>query len=122
MGKTPGPEALKVGAKVLRGRLPKANATRIERGKLKRALKENTVTASEIIVALPWWLKTMKAYQLLVHTPYVGGDDAAARILHRLKIGDNKNIGGLSERQRKELVAYLQALEAAKFGEPTSTK
>ena len=122
MGKPKATQHLNVGPKVLRARLPKANATRVERGKLKLALKKNTITASEIIVALPWWLKTMKAYQLLVHTPYVGGDDAAARVLRKLKIGDNKSIGGLSERQIKDLTAYLQKLEATKLSKSTTSK
>jgi hypothetical protein len=91
---------------VLKQRLPKANMTRSQRALMKSSLKSGKLKASTVVEKSPWWVKTMKVYQLLVHTPYVGTD------------ADTKTIGKMTARQQEDLLAYLRELE--KTTKPTA--
>lgn len=54
----------------------------------------------------PGWLKTMKVERFLVALPGVGRVKAGA-ILRNTQVSTSKTVGGLSPRQRKDLVAVL---------------
>ena len=55
----------------------------------------------------PEYLLTAKVFDLLLAVPKYGRVKAN-RILTHCRISPSKTIGGLSERQRNELVSYLR--------------
>ena len=87
--------------------LQRANEIRTQRARLKRELKAGRTQIHGLLLDPPGYLETAKVFDLLLAVPKyvrVNGN----RILTHCRISSSKTIGGLSERQRNELVSYLR--------------
>lgn len=87
--------------------LKAANEIRTQRAQLKRDLKAGRVQIHGFILDPPEWLATAKMFDLLLAVPKYGRTKVN-RILNQCRISPSKTIGGLSERQRSEVVSYLR--------------
>jgi S13-like protein len=87
--------------------LRRANEIRTRRARLKRDLKAGRVKVHGLLLDPPEYLQTAKVFDLLLAVPKYGRVKAN-RILNQCRISPSKTIGGLSERQRNELVSYLR--------------
>jgi hypothetical protein len=87
--------------------LKRANDIRTRRARLKRDLKAGKVKVQGLLLDPPEYLQTAKVFDLLLAVPKYGRVKAN-RILNQCRISPSKTIGGLSERQRNELVSYLR--------------
>jgi hypothetical protein len=86
--------------------LKRANEIRTRRATLKRDLKAGRVKIHDLLTEPPEYLQTAKVFDLLLAVPKYGRVKVN-RILTHCRISPSKTIGGLSERQRNELVSYL---------------
>ena len=86
--------------------LGKTNAVRSRRAALKGDLKKGIVSINEILAAPPEYLLTAKVADLLMAAPKCG-KVKSGKILEQCRISPSKTVGGLSERQRTELLAYF---------------
>ncbi|MEA2445149.1 MAG: hypothetical protein QOJ12_2441 [Thermoleophilales bacterium] len=87
--------------------LKRANEIRTQRARLKRDLKAGRTLIHGLLLDPPEWLATAKVFDLLLAVPKYGRVKVN-RILTQCRISPSKTIGGLSERQRNELVSYLR--------------
>jgi hypothetical protein len=87
--------------------LEQANKIRTQRKELKLDLKAGRIEVSGLILDPPEVLSTMKLFDLLISVPKLGRTKVN-RILTQCRISPSKTIGGLSERQRGEIVSYLR--------------
>ncbi len=88
--------------------LNRANEIRMERARLKRELKAGRLQIKSLLLDPPEYLQTAKVFDLLLAVPKYGRVKAN-RVLQQCRISPSKTIGGLSERQRAELVSLLRA-------------
>lgn len=86
--------------------LQRANAVRTKRARLKRELKAGRVGINGLLLDPPEYLETAKVSDLLLAVPKYGRVKVN-RILAQCRISPSKTIGGLSPRQRAELVSFL---------------
>ena len=86
--------------------LQKANVIRSQRAELKRALKAGEASVVDALPSPPAFLLTAKVLDLLVVVPKFG-PVRAAKVLNSCRISSAKTVGGLSDRQRSELIAAL---------------
>lgn len=84
--------------------LERANEVRSRRAVLKRQLANGETHFTDLVFEVPWWAETMKVSTALMACPGVGREKAK-KILGL--IPPSKTLGGLTHRQRKELVARL---------------
>jgi len=87
--------------------LKRANDIRTARAQLKRDLKGGRMTIHELLSSPPEYVMTAKVFDMLLAVPKYGRVKAN-RVLNQCRISPAKTIGGLSERQRGELVAMLR--------------
>ena len=87
--------------------LRRANQIRSSRAKLKRDLKSGSKSIDRLLLNCPEYIETAKVFDLLVAVPKLGRVKVN-RILTQCRISPSKTVGGLSERQRAELVSYLR--------------
>src|SRR5689334_14657535 len=87
--------------------LKRANDIRTRRARLKKDLKAGRVQIHGLLLDPPEYLLTAKVFDLLLSVPKYGRVKVN-RILTQCRISPSKTIGGLSERQRGELVSYLR--------------
>jgi hypothetical protein len=64
------------------------------------------ITVASVLREPPEFLQTAKVVDVLMATPKCGRVKSA-RILEQCRISPSKTVGGLSERQRAELLAYF---------------
>jgi hypothetical protein len=83
--------------------LQRANDIRSRRAQLKRDLKAGRQPIHELLLDPPEYLETAKVFDLLLAVPKYGRVKVN-KILSMCRISPSKTIGGLSERQRTELV------------------
>jgi hypothetical protein len=86
--------------------LQRANEIRVRRAKLKRDLKEGGVRIEDILSQPPEYVETAKVLDILMAVPKFGRVKAA-RLLNQCRISQSKTVGGLSDRQRGELIALF---------------
>lgn len=87
--------------------LERANQIRFARARMKRQLRVGLVDETALLVDPPLFLRSMKVSRFLVAIPTIG--DVKARLLMRqVGISEGKTVGGLSDRQRTELVILLR--------------
>jgi hypothetical protein len=86
--------------------LRRANDIRSQRAKLKRDLKSGQVTIQRIIATPPDYVLTAKVFDMLMAVPKYG-KVKATKFLNHCRISQGKTMGGLSERQRNELLELL---------------
>jgi len=87
--------------------LNKGNEVRCERAVLKRDLKAGRKNIHDLLLEPPEWLETMKVYDLLLATPK-RGRVKVNKLLTQCRMSASKTVGGMSVRQRTELVSMLR--------------
>jgi len=87
--------------------LERANRIRTARAQLKRDLKAGKVSIHKLLLQPPAYLETAKVFDMLLAVPKYGRVKAN-KVLVQCRISPSKTIGGLSERQRTELVSMLR--------------
>jgi hypothetical protein len=87
--------------------LRRANEIRSARAKLKRDLKAGKTQIEKLLRDPPDYVLSAKAFDMILAVPKYGRVKAN-KILTQCRISPSKTIGGLSERQRAELVQFLQ--------------
>jgi S13-like H2TH domain len=87
--------------------LQRANDVRSRRAQLKRDLKAGRQPIHELLLQPPEFLETAKVFDLLLAVPKYGRVKVN-KILTQCRVSPSKTIGGLSERQRRELVALMR--------------
>jgi S13-like protein len=87
--------------------LRRANEIRTARAQLKRDLKAGKVKVEKLLIDPPEYVLSAKAFDMIIAVPKYGRVKAN-KILSQCRISPSKTIGGLSERQRGELVAFLR--------------
>jgi hypothetical protein len=87
--------------------LQRANEIRTRRAQLKKDLKGGRVSIHTLLTEPPEYVETAKVFDMLLAVPKYGRVKAN-KILQQCRISPSKTIGGLSERQRTELVSLLR--------------
>jgi len=87
--------------------LQRANDIRTRRAQLKRDLKGGRVSIHDLLLRPPEYLETAKVFDMMLAVPKYGRVKVN-KILQQCRISPSKTIGGLSERQRTELVSLLR--------------
>ena len=87
--------------------LRRANEIRTARAQLKRDLKAGKMKIETLLANPPEYVLSAKAFDMILAVPKYGRVKAN-RILTQCRISPSKTIGGLSERQRDELVQFLR--------------
>lgn len=89
--------------------LERANEIRTRRAELKRDVKAGRVTLVdflELVRQPPAWLETAKTFDLMLALPK-WGRVKVNKALVQCRISPSKTFGGMSDRQRNELVAFI---------------
>lgn len=87
--------------------LENANIIRTQRSELKRKLRERRMTVYDLILDPPKYIETMKLFDLMLAVPKYGRVKVN-KICTQCRISPSKTLGGLSERQREEVVKLLR--------------
>ena len=87
--------------------LQRANEIRTKRAALKRDLKAGRASIHLLLMEPPEFIETAKVFDMLLAVPKYGRVKTN-RILNQCRISPSKTIGGLSERQRAELISMLR--------------
>ena len=88
--------------------LSRANQIRTRRAQLKRDLKAGRSSIQDVLLAPPDWVETAKVFDMMLAVPKYGRVKVN-KVLQTCRISPSKTIGGLSERQRSELVTVLRS-------------
>jgi S13-like protein len=86
--------------------LKRANDIRVRRAQLKKDLKTGTANIDDVLRDPPDYVSTAKVFDILMAVPKFGRVKAA-RFLNQCRISQSKTVGGLSERQRAELIGLF---------------
>lgn len=86
--------------------LQRANLVRSKRARLKVDLKRGAVTISSVLHGPPEFLLTAKVIDVLMAAPKCGRVKSA-RIMEQCRVSPSKTVGGLSDRQRAELLGFF---------------
>jgi hypothetical protein len=86
--------------------LARANEIRSQRAQLKRDLKAGRHSIQKLLLEPPEYVETAKVFDMLLAVPKYGRVKVNKILVH-CRISPSKTIGGLSERQRSELVSML---------------
>lgn len=86
--------------------LMRANQIRVRRAQLKRDLKAGHASIRALLLDSPDYIQTAKVFDVLLALPGFGRV-RVYELLTRCRISPNKTIGGLSRRQREQLVSLL---------------
>jgi hypothetical protein len=86
--------------------LRRANQIRSRRAQLKKDLKSGRTSIQVVIANPPDFVITAKVFDMLMAVPKYG-KVKATRFLNTCRISQGKTIGGLSDRQRTELLELL---------------
>src|SRR3954453_1917534 len=87
--------------------LQRANQIPTRRAQLKRDLKAGRSSIQDILLAPPDWVETAKVFDMMLAVPKYGRVKVN-KVLQSCRISPSKTIGGLSQRQRTELVSMLR--------------
>jgi hypothetical protein len=86
--------------------LKRANDIRVRRAQLKKDLKTGSANIDDVLRNPPEFVSTAKVFDILMAVPKFGRVKAA-RFLNQCRISQSKTVGGLSERQRAELIGLF---------------
>jgi hypothetical protein len=86
--------------------LERANDVRLYRAQMKRDIKAGKRCPRAVLAAPGELVETMKVVDLLLAMPRVGRVKAH-KVLGRARVSPSKTLGGLTERQRLELLSLL---------------
>jgi hypothetical protein len=97
--------------------LERANEVRLARAELKRRIAEGETRAAEVILECPWEASSWTVGDLLM-SQRRWGSARCRKFLSRAQISEMKQIGTLTERQRRVLARALDpaALPACELG------
>jgi len=87
--------------------LERANVVRTKRAGLKRDLKAGRKSIHTLLMDPPDYVETAKVFDMLLAVPKYGRVKVN-KVLTQCRISPSKTIGGLSQRQRDELVSLLR--------------
>lgn len=87
--------------------LAHANRVRLARAALKRAIATGDADTSEIVRSCPWEVETMTVGELL-RSQRRWGRTRARKFLFSLALNENRELGKLTERQRRVLASELE--------------
>ena len=87
--------------------LERANEIRTRRAQLKRDLKGGRIKIHDLLLEPPTYIETAKVFDMLLAVPKYGRVKVN-KVLQVCRISPSKTIGGLSERQRAELISMLR--------------
>ena len=87
--------------------LQRANEIRTRRAALKRDLKAGRSSIHVLLLEPPEYIETAKVFDMLLAVPKYGRVKVN-KVLQVCRISPSKTIGGLSERQRAELISMLR--------------
>ena len=87
--------------------LQRANEVRFGRSQLKKELTAGKRRIEDLLIETPELARSAKAYDLLLAVPKLGRV-RVSKLLRRCRISEAKTLGGLSDRQRTELIASLR--------------
>jgi len=87
--------------------LRRANEVRVGRAQLKKELAAGGRRIDDLLAEPPELALGAKVYDLLLDVPTLGRA-RVSRLLRHCRVGEANTLGGLSERQRAELIAYLR--------------
>jgi hypothetical protein len=109
-----------VGAKQKRGTsqcmeaLARANKVRLARAALKREISAGHRNITEVIMESPWEVESMSLGELLC-AQRRWGRARSRKLLSSTSLSEGKRVGTLTERQRRILVAALEAKLASRL-------
>jgi hypothetical protein len=86
--------------------LERANAVRLARAGLKRRVAEGEISAAEVILDARWEADSMTVSDLLT-SQRRWGHTRCRKFLASIPMSENKTIGSMTERQRRELAQLL---------------
>ena len=87
--------------------LRQANEIRSRRAALKKDIASGRVRIEDVLARPPVYATTAKVQDLLLAVPKVG-PARVARFLRRCRIAPAKTVGGMTERQRGELIELVR--------------
>jgi len=86
--------------------LEQANRVRLARAELKRRVATQTTTVADVVLDCPWEAESMALSDLLM-SQRRWGRARCRRVLLSVGLPENKQIGTLTDRQRRALAATL---------------
>ncbi len=101
---TPEPQRLRA--------LERANEVRLARAELKRKIAEGRTSAAEVILECPWEASSWGVGDLLM-SQRRWGSTRCRKFLSRNHISEVKQVGSLTERQRRMLAEQLEEFTPA---------
>lgn len=99
--------------------LRQANRVRVARAELKRRIARCELTVAEVVADCPWEAASMEIGDL-IRSQRRWGAARCRRLLVSVGLPENKQVGSLTDRQRKVLAAVLDAAPAG--GEPPTAQ
>jgi hypothetical protein len=93
--------------------LERANMVRLARAELKRAIARGDTAAAEVVRNCPWETESMTIAELLT-SQRRWGRTRARKFLVPLALNENKQLGTLTERQRRMLAQELATRSSAR--------
>lgn len=93
--------------------LERANRVRLARAELKRAIARGDMDAAEVVRNCPWETESMTIAELLT-SQRRWGRTRARKFLVPLSLNENKQLGTLTERQRRMLAQELATRSSAR--------
>jgi hypothetical protein len=98
--------------------LGKANRVRLARAELKRRVAAGEVSVADVVLECPWEAASMEIGDL-VRSQRRWGTARCRRLLVSVGLPEHKQVGTLTDRQRKVLAAVLEA-DSSRGRVPTS--
>ena len=95
--------------------LEQANRVRLARADLKRQVANQTTTVADVVLDCPWEAESMELSDLLM-SQRRWGRARCRRVLISLGLPENKQVGTLTDRQRRALAAELAERGEARPG------
>jgi hypothetical protein len=87
--------------------LNEANRIRTKRAQLKKDLRGGRANVNVLLLSPPDYIQSAKVSDMLLAVPKYG-HVKVNKILAQCRISPSKTIGGLSQRQRAELVSHFR--------------
>src|ERR671929_590496 len=88
-----------------------ANRVRLARARMKRKIAAGELDAADVVLTCPWQAHSMSISDLVMSQKR-WGRARCRRLLVSLGVPENKQVGTLTERQRRALAAVLTAKNA----------
>jgi hypothetical protein len=95
--------------------LRQANRVRVARAELKRKVAREELSVADVVVTCPWEAASMEIGDL-VRSQRRWGAARCRRLLVSVGLPENKQVGTLTDRQRKVLAAVLESASASRGG------